>query len=109
MLAQYLALFLLAHDIARGDEERFELFEPLRAAVRDRTLDAIARVDAERLVVVTHATVIRVVVTALLDLPARTYRARFGRPGHLSRTELERHAGGWRLLAYSADLPTTGA
>lgn len=78
-------------------------------AVRARTLDALARHPVDRLVVVTHATVVRIVVTALLDLPVRTYRARLGRPGHLSRTELERHDGGWRLLTYSsAIVPRAG-
>jgi len=67
-----------------------------------RTEAAIASRVADRLVVVTHATVIRVTVAGLLGLPLDRYRARLGRPGHLSRTELEHHDGGWRLLAYGA-------
>jgi broad specificity phosphatase PhoE len=70
------------------------------AEVWARTSAAIATRVADRLVVVTHATVIRVVVAGLLGVPIDHYRARFGRPGHLSLTELEHHTGGWRLVAY---------
>lgn len=92
----------------RGDLDAFPDGESV-GAVRDRTLDAISAHAGDRLVVVTHATVVRVVVTALLDLPVRNYRARFGRPGHLSRTELERHDDGWRLLAYAAAIAPPGS
>ena len=91
----------------RGDLDGFPDGESV-AAVRDRTLGAIAEHPVDRLVVITHATVVRVVVTALLDLPVRNYRARFGRPAHLSRTELERHEDGWRLLTYSTAIPPAG-
>lgn len=75
------------------------------AALRDRTLDALGRHDGPVLVVVTHATVIRVLVAALLGLPIGRYRALLDRPPNLSWTELEGHAGGWRLVRYAALSP----
>jgi len=89
----------------RGDLDAFPEGESI-ADVWDRTEAAIAPRADERLVVVTHATVIRVVVAGLLGLPIDRYRARLGRPGHLSRTVLERHDGGWRLITYGT-VPTS--
>ena len=72
------------------------------AAVADRVSAVLAAHRSDSLVVVTHATVVRILVAALLGLPVSSYRSSFGRPGHLSWTELEQHEGGWRLLAYDA-------
>lgn len=82
-----------------GEIEGFPGGETVTAVAR-RTTDAVTRRAGVDLVVVTHATVIRVLVAALLGLPVGQYRTRLGRPGHLSRTELVEHAGGWRLAAY---------
>ena len=75
------------------------------AALGDRTHDALGRHGVPDLVVVTHATVIRVLVAALLGLPIGRYRALLDRPPNLSWTELEGHAGGWRLVRYAALSP----
>lgn len=71
-------------------------------AVAERTVAALDRHRADSVLVVTHATVVRILVTALLGLPVSQYRARLGRPGHLSWTELEQHEQGWRLLSYDS-------
>jgi broad specificity phosphatase PhoE len=72
---------------------------------------------ADRLVVVTHATIIRLRVAGLLGLPVNRYRALLARPDHLSWTELEAAHDGWMLVTYGAPLaaletvrtPGTGA
>lgn len=97
-------------EVARHDPGTFDRFDrgeidgfpggEAVAAARQRTLDALDRHAAPLLVVVTHATLVRIAVTALLGLPVTRYRSLFGRPGHLSWTELERTTDGWRLLTY---------
>lgn len=110
---------LTPDEVARRDPAGFAAFDrgvldgfpegETVGAVRDRALASLAAHPVDRLVVITHATVVRVVVTALLGLPVATYRARLGRPGHLGRTELERHDGGWRLVTYSSTVaPRSG-
>ena len=76
--------------------------------VAARTVAVLEAHRPDSLVVVTHATVVRILVTALLGLPPSSYRSSFGRPGHLSWTELEQHEGGWRLLTYDARSLTDG-
>lgn len=97
-------------EVARNDPETFAAFDRGEIAgfpggesvesVRRRTLEAIDRHRVDRLLVVTHATVLRIVVTSLLGLPVDRYRSLFGRPANLSMTELERTDVGWRLLSY---------
>ena len=85
----------------RGDIDGFPGGETVEA-VRVRTVDALERHRSPRLVVVTHATVVRILVTALLGLPVSRYRSAFGRPANLSWTELEQTDLGWRLLTYDS-------
>lgn len=86
---------------ARGDIEAFPGGESVHV-VAERTVGSLRAHDAPTLLVVTHATVIRVLVTALLGLSVARYRALFGRPAHVSWTELESTGDGWRLLTYAA-------
>lgn len=90
----------------RGDIDGFPGGESI-AAASERVVAAVDRHRSPCLVVVTHATSVRIAVTALLGLPVARYRSSFGRPGHLSWTELERTAAGWRLLTYDSR-PTDG-
>lgn len=86
---------------AGGDIDGFPGGETV-AAVADRTVAVLDAHRPDSLVVVTHATVVRILVTALVGLPVSSYRSAFGRPGHVSLTELEQHEGGWRLLTYDS-------
>lgn len=88
---------------ARGDIDAFPGGESVQA-VAERTVSALHTHDAPTLLVVTHATVVRILVTALLGLPVARYRALFGRPSHLSWTELESTTDGWTLQTYSSPL-----
>ena len=87
----------------RGDIDAFPGGESVHA-VAERTVAALHAHDASTLLVVTHATVVRILVTALLGLPVSRYRALFGRPSHLSWTELEATTDGWMLHTYSSPL-----
>lgn len=88
---------------ARGDIDAFPGGESVHA-VAERTVAALRTYDASMLLVVTHATVVRILVTALLGLPVARYRALFARPSHLSWTELESTVDGWMLHTYSSPL-----
>ena len=92
---------------SQGDIAGFPGGETI-AAARARTVDAVDRHRSDRLVVVTHATVVRVLVAGLLGLPVERYRSLFGRPANLSWTELEATADGWMLVTYGAT-PDPGA
>lgn len=90
----------------RGDIDGFPGGESV-ASVQQRTTEALIRHRSPDLVVITHATVIRILVAALLGLPVARYRALLGRPANLSRTEFVEHDGGWRLISYDRrDEPT---
>ena len=84
----------------RGDIFGFPEGETVATAA-DRILSGIAALGSARSVVVTHATVIRIAVSALLGLPPNRYRSLLGRPDNCSATELEFDDGVWRLLRYS--------
>jgi broad specificity phosphatase PhoE len=92
---------------ARGDIAGFPGGETI-AAARDRAVDAVDRHRADRLVVVTHATLVRALVAGLLGLPVERYRSLLGRPANLSWTELESTADGWMLVTYGS-VPGPGA
>lgn len=87
-----------------GEIEGFPEGETV-AAVRDRTVTALETHESERLMVVTHATVIRILVVALMGLPVSHYRSILDRPGNCSWTELHAHDRGWRLVRYGAEAP----
>ncbi len=86
---------------SQGDIAGFPGGETI-AAARARTVDAVGRHRSDQLVVVTHATVVRVLVAGLLGLPVERYRSLLGRPANLSWTELEATADGWMLVTYGA-------
>ena len=71
--------------------------------VAERTSAAIAQRTSESLVVVTHATCIRIMVVALLGLPITRYRLLFDRPANLSVTSLESDGENWTLRAYAEE------
>jgi broad specificity phosphatase PhoE len=73
-----------------------------------RALEAIsehataARVaGAERAILVTHGTLIRLAATALLGLPSHRYRALFRRPDHCSWARFTTDGQSWRLDTYN--------
>ncbi|MCD9622410.1 histidine phosphatase family protein [Rhabdothermincola salaria] len=77
------------------------------ADIADRAGGALDRYPGDRLVIVTHATTIRILVASLLGIPVEHYRLRLARPGNGSWSRLEHAAGGWRLVAYGV-VPGTG-
>lgn len=85
---------------AEGDIDGFPGGETV-AEVAARTLAAVNECNSERLLVVTHATVIRILVVALLALPVNRYRSLFDRPSNLSVTELCCNNGAWSVSAYA--------
>jgi probable phosphoglycerate mutase len=86
-----------------GDIEGFPGGE-LVDEVAQRTVNAIHAHNASRALVVTHATVIRILVVALLGLPVTRYRSLFDRPGNLSMTELAWNGREWALVEYAKSL-----
>jgi broad specificity phosphatase PhoE len=96
---------LAAYDA--DDLERFAGGETTEEAAR-RAEQAIARhvaaaeaAGANRLVVASHGTLIRLACTALLGLPARHYRALFRRPDQCSWTRFTSGGPSWRLDSYN--------
>jgi broad specificity phosphatase PhoE len=103
----------LTFDEAReADPSGFAAFEsgridgfPGGESVQDvagRMLPAVTAREATRALFVSHATVVRLTVAALLGLDLPAYRQALGRPAPCSWTELEETPGGWRLVAYNA-------
>ena len=90
-----------------GDIEGFPGGESVEAVAR-RTVDAVERHQSPALLVVTHATVIRILVAALSGLPVRRYRTHHPRPANLSATRLECRGGLWRLSAYASTFEGSG-
>ena len=105
---------LTQDEVAERDPTRFAAFEAgdiegfpggeTVAAVAQRTVDAVERHRSSTVLVVTHATVIRILVAALLDLPVSRYRSHHPRPTNLSVTSLERQHGLWRLESYASTM-----
>ena len=92
---------------SQGDIAGFPGGETI-AAARARTVEAVGRHRSDRLVVVTHATV----VPGARRRAARAARRALPRaarpPANLSWTELEATADGWMLVTYGAT-PDPGA
>jgi broad specificity phosphatase PhoE len=95
-----------ADDLARfaGGERTDEAAWRARLAIERHVADAEAA-GAERLVVATHGTLIRLACTALLGLPARRYRALFRRPDQCSWTTFTAGGPAWRLDSYNRVAP----
>jgi 2,3-bisphosphoglycerate-dependent phosphoglycerate mutase/probable phosphoglycerate mutase len=70
--------------------------------VAHRMLPAVTGRDVGRALFVSHATVVRLTVAALLGLDLAGYRQALARPAPCSWTELEETPAGWRLVAYNA-------
>ena len=91
---------------AAFESERIEGF-PGGESVYDvagRMLPAVTGRDAGRVLFVSHATVLRVTVAALLGLEPAGYRQALARPAPCSWTELQETPAGWRLVAYNAQV-----
>ncbi len=96
------------------DSARFAAFEsgridgfPGGESVQDvagRMVPTVTGRDAGRVLFVSHATVVRVTVAALLGLELAVYRQALARPAPCSWTELEETPAGWRLVAYNAEV-----
>ena len=72
--------------------------------VAGRMLPAVTGREAGRALFVSHATVVRVTVAALLGLDLPAYRQALVRPAPGSWTQLEKTPAGWRLVAYNAEV-----
>lgn len=77
----------------------------------EAVLDAAARMVAAvtdrnepRVLLVSHATMIRLVVVSLLGLDPQRYRRVLARPDSCSWTQFEETSSGWRLVAYNREV-----
>ena len=96
------------------DPARFAAFEsgqidgfPGGESVQDvagRMLPEVTGRDQRRVLFVSHATVIRLAVAALLGLELAGYRQALARPAPCSWTQLEETPAGWRLVAYNSEV-----
>jgi 2,3-bisphosphoglycerate-dependent phosphoglycerate mutase len=75
--------------------------------VAGRLAAAVAARTEPRVLAVTHATALRVLVCALLGDPVTAYRRRIPRPANGSWTQLDLVDGTWRLTVYAL-LPGDG-
>jgi len=69
--------------------------------VAERMVAAVTGQEARRVLFVSHATVVRVVVAALLGLDPQCYRKLLARPEPCAWTQLDETLSGWRLVTYN--------
>jgi probable phosphoglycerate mutase len=92
-----------AHPLPGGED-------PVAAAARGRgcLLDLAAAHPGGRVLVVTHNTLLRLVLCELLGIALRDYRRRFGSVVNGALTEIEVGADGAALRAYNAPVTVAG-